>query len=367
MFRTTITFLFFIIFGLKTYCQNNSLVFISETATPFYLTVNGEAINKSPEINVKAPQIGTGWQKIHVLLLDSIKQIHLYDSIQISNSPKLLNKEFTYVITKSNTKLNLKYKSTSSLSGPKEPAIPLPPKEQIPIIDNNIYGNVYYVVKNKPIFYNHFNNENNKCDTVLNNKDLVYAKSLILKANDKEASHRYINTIISNNCYNTSQLKELLELEPIDMDRLNSAKVAYNRITDKENINSILSVFKYPSMRESYLNFINEQKSIVNQKELNCKEAINNNQLNELYTKIKNSGYDNEKVDVSKRLLAQNCLSSLQIKKILEIFSHDREKLELAKFATIIILDKENSFMLADEFQYQGTKEEFFKFINYQK
>jgi uracil DNA glycosylase len=87
-------------------------------------------------------------------------------------------------------------------------------------------------------------------------------------ANDKEAAYRYLTNIIDNNCYNTLQLKELLESTPIDMDKLNSAKKAYLHITDQQNVNTLLTVFKYPAMKESYISFLKEQADIVKQKNM---------------------------------------------------------------------------------------------------
>jgi hypothetical protein len=58
------------------------------------------------------------------------------------------------------------------------------------------------------------------------------------------------------------------------------------------------------------------------------------------------------------------CLSSVQIKKISELYTHDREKLEYMKCALNILTDKENNKNLVDEFQFQGTKDEFLKHIS---
>jgi len=52
------------------------------------------------------------------------------------------------------------------------------------------------------------------------------------------------------------------------------------------------------------------------------------------------------------------CLSSNQIKKIGELFTHDREKFELVKFAYNVLTDKENASGLADEF-YLRNKNDF--------
>ena len=357
--------LIYILFcGLSVYSQSNSLVIFSASGNPFYLSVNGESINKTAQSNVKVFDVTLGWSKIDIKIPGIIKELRLRDSILLSDKSKFLNKEFTYVLIEKGEKLELQFKSVSELSGPKTPPVPPEPKEAAPLVDNSIYGNLYQAVNNKPKFYDNYDEETSTCKVVLTDKEINYAIKLMAKANDKEAAYRYLTQIIDNNCYNTMQLKELLETAPIDMDRLNSAKKAYSHVTDQQNINTILSVFKYPAMKESYASFLKEEENIIKQKNLNCKEPATEEKFNSLYSKIKNTAYENEKLNLSKKLLVDVCLSSVQIKKISELFTHDREKLDYMKTALNILTDKENIKSLADEFQFQGTKDDFLKYIS---
>lgn len=348
------------------YSQNNSLVIFSENGVPFYLTVNGEKINKQAETNIKASGLSNGWQHIYITIPGIIKEPTLKDSINLGTQERFQNKEFTYILIKKTDKLVLQFKSISEPSGPQTPPVPEAPKETAPIIDNSIYGNVYQAVKNKPVFFQNYNIETETCNTPLNDKDIQYIKNLIIKANDKEASHRYITEVINKNCYTVNQLNELLQLEPIDMDRLYNAKNAYWHISDLQNIKTLLFAFKYPAMKESFENYIIEQENIAKQKQLNCSTPINETNFNQLFSKLKNLTYDSDKLNEAKKQLSKTCLSSLQIKKISSLFTHDREKLDFIKYAVNIITDKENKATLAEELQYQGSKEEFYKHIHYQ-
>ncbi|MCC6180885.1 MAG: DUF4476 domain-containing protein [Bacteroidia bacterium] len=348
------------------YSQNNSLVIFSENGVPFYLTVNGERINKKAETNIKATGLSNGWQHIYITIPGIVKEPSFKDSINFGKQERFQNKEFTYLLIKKSDKLILQFKSISEPSGPQKPIVPEAPKETAPIIDNSIYGNVYQAVKNKPVFFQNYNIETETCNTPLNDKDIQYIKNLIIRANDKEATHRYITEVISKNCYTVIQLNELLQLEPIDMDRLYTAKNAYWHISDIQNIKNILSVFKYPAMKESFENYIIEQENIAKQKQLNCSTPIDETNFNQLYLKLKNLSYDSDKLNEAKKQLSKICLSSIQIKKISSLFTHDREKLDFIKYALNIITDKENKVTLAEELQYQGSKEEFYNHIHYQ-
>ena len=356
--------IYFIFIGFAVIAQNNSLVIFSASGNPFYVTFNTENLTQIAQSNVKIFDVNAGWSIIEIKMPLLNKELHFKDSILLSSNSKFVNKEFTYALIEKGEKLELEFKSISELSGPKTPPVPPEPKEAAPLVDNSIYGNLYQAVKNKPVFYKNYDTETSTCKVVLTDKEIKYGISLMIKANDKEAAFRYLTQIIELNCYNTMQLKVLLETAPIDMDRLNTAKKAYSHVTDQKNINTILSVFRYPAMKESYASFLKEEENIVKQKSLNCKEAASEEKFNATYTKIKNTPYENEKLNITKKLLVNLCLSSIQIKKIGELYTHDREKLDYMKYALNVLTDKENAKNLVDEFQFQGTKDEFLKYIS---
>ena len=246
------------------------------------------------------------------------------------------------------------------------PIVPDAPKEVAPVVDNNLYGHLYRANTNNPFFFNHFNIATSTCDTILSDADLKHAVNLLNKCDDEETQSRYLNQIITNNCFTISQLNQLLTLIPIDMDRLVSAKLAYPHIIDKENSKSILVVLKYPTMKESYADFIKEQENKAKQKNLKCSEPLAEAKFNELLSKLKNTPYEADKYKLAKRLIVDVCLSSLQVKQITPIFSHDREKLDFLLIAYIILTDKENAKLLVSEFQSSQAQEEYLQLISKQ-
>jgi len=346
------------------HAQSNALVVFSESGHPFYLSVNHESINKTAQSNVKVFDLSTGWNLIEIKIPGIIKELRLKDSVLLSGKSKFLNKEFTYVLIEKEEKLSLQFKSVSELSGPQTPPVPEAPKEVVPLVDNSIYGNLYKAVNNKPVFYHNYDSTTSTCKTALTDKEIKYALHLFSKSNDAEAIYRYLNQIIDNNCYNTLQLKELLETTPIEMDKLNSAKRAYIHITDQQNINTLLAVFKYPTMKESFQAFIAEQENIIKQKNLNCKTPASEERIQAIVNKINKASYENEKLIVAKKLIIDVCLSSNQIAYLGELFSHDREKLEFVKSALNVLTDKENAKILAKQFQFKETQDEYLKYIS---
>lgn len=361
------TLFYLLFYGLLAKSQTNSLVIFSEQGQTFYLTLNHEQVNKTAQSNVKIFNLATGWNFIEIKVPGTNKELNLKDSILVNANSKFHDKEFTYVLSEKDEKLQLKFKAVSERSGPETPPVPEAPKETVPLVDNSIYGNLYQAVKNKPVFFDNYDEQTSSCTISLTDKEIKYALNLMLKVNDKETAYRHLNQIIDNNCYTVLQLKEMLDAVYIDMDKLNSAKKAYPHISDKENVNVLMTLFRYPAMKESFASFLKDQENISKQKKLQCKEPISSGKLDEIYGKIKNTPYENEKINLAKKLLVDVCLSSGQVKKLSNLITHDREKNELLKSAYYVLTDKENAATLADEFQFTESKEEFLKFISGQK
>ena len=362
-FQKIIVVVYVLCFGLQASAQRNSLVIFSADGHPFYLSINKEQINKTAQSNVKVFDLSAGWALIEIKIPSVIKELRFKDSVLLGIAKKNINKEFTYVLEEHEGKLKLVFKTISEFSGPETPPVPEAPKEVVPLVDNSIYGNLYKAVNNKPVFYNNFDVKNNKCEHIITDQEIKYALNLMNKANDKEAAYRYLKQIIDSNCYSVNQLKILLETAPIDMDRLNSAKKAYSHVIDKQNITALMPIFKYPVMKESFGTFLKDEENVLAQKRMNCKEPCSESAFTNVYQLIKKAAYENEKVIVAKKELVDICLSSIQIKKLGELFSHDREKLEFIKYALPVLTDKENAKSLIEEFQYQGTKDDYLKYL----
>ena len=360
-----------ILFCNQLNAQTNSLVVFSATGDVFQLTVDGTLINKTPNANVKAIDLIIGWHHLDVKLKRNEKDIWFKDSILIRSEEKYVNKEFTYVLVEENTstrsatnKVKLKFISISERSGPEKPPIPDAPKEVVPLVDNNLYGNLYKAKNNRPVFFNHYNPLTSTCDTLLNDKDLKYAFNLLNKCNDTQSQFVYLNQLIENNCLTVNQLTSLLLILPMDMDRLSSAKLAYFHIIDKEHAKFILDVFKYPAMKESYIDFMKEQENKVNQKNRHCSEPLSDKQFGEVLSKIKNTAHETDKIKLAKKIVIEECLSTTQIKQMTPFFTHDREKLDFLVSACNILTDKENAKLLVSEFQSSEAKEEFLNLIS---
>lgn len=363
MFIKNLAIIFTVLISLYGRSQSNSLIVFSNVGHVFSLKVNNKQINSVPETNAKAFNLGLGWQKIKIATSLDNKEIILVDSFFIAD--KYTNKEFTYVLSESADKLT--FNSIELPSAPATPNVPEEPKKEIPLFDNSIYGKLYQAINNKPIFFNNYNFQTETCDAVLTDIEISYALNLLSKCKDDQLVLLYLNSILENNCYSAKQLNQLVSVLKLELDILNGVKKGYPHVIDKENIQLLLQVLKYESMKDAFSQFLQDQTDILKQKSMACRIAISDQKFNDVMNFIKGKKYENERTDAAKKQLYINCVSTSQAQKIMTLFSHDREKIDVLKSAYYALVDKENTLKLINEFQFQETRDEFSKFLDSKK
>lgn len=356
--------LFFVCcFGI-TIAQTNSLVVMHHKGNSFQLKIDGISINKKDEAIVKATGLSAGKHIIEIWQMDNGKESIYKDSVTIGKDEKFNNKEFTFAITQEkNNRQVLQFKSVSELSGPVTPLIPNAPKEQAPLVDNSVYGNLYKAINNKPEFFNHYQSTTNLCDINLSDKDLEFAKQLISKCNDPEKQYRYLTEITEKNCYSCTQYLQLLELMPMDIDKLSASKLAYSHLRDKKNVAIISNSFKYPSMKETFMQYVKTEELQQKQIAKKCTEPIENTKFNAFVLSLKQLNSEYDKWKQSKAFVLINCIDCQQAKEITNTFLHDREKLDFLKATFTSLTDKANASNLVSELQAASDKEEYLQFI----
>lgn len=342
------------------------IVVISPTGKKITLYVNDNKVNNEPQAIVKVFDISEGWCKLKAEFSD--ENCAVIDSIRIKPIEKYNGKEITLSISESfvcgKKAGKFEFISIGEKSGPKQPIVPELPVYLSAITENAVFGNIFQIKNNQPDYFKNFDSIAGKCGTSLNEKDIEYHVNLLLKTNDFSNRYKYTEKAVLYNCYSVTILTKLLNTLEIEMDKLKLAKRAYNHLTDKENSKLLGSAFKFKSMAEDYSDFLKGLAATEFQKNLVCDKAINDAEFITLYQSIVQVKYEYDKIVVAQKAVQKKCLSSAQAKKLVDIFSHDREKLELAKSAYISITDKENYKLLADCFLFSENRKDFLNYIS---
>lgn len=348
--------------------QSNTLVVFSATGKRFLLSLNGETINSTPQTNVKAFSLEPGRQRLRVDFREDKDQTVLVDSFVIGRHEKYADKEFTYALTdelKNGRVVHaLHFVTVGDTSGPEKPHVPQAPKEIAPLVDNSVYGILYQAKNNKPVFFDHYSDDNRTCDTVLSDKDLVYLDHLLSKTNDIEAKYNDVMQTIRNNCYNTQQMKRMVALLPLELDKLKACKEGYWHLTDRQNASDLSTSLLYKTLQEDYQNYLDELASIDRQQQMTCTDPMAPAEFEKLTVIIKAAPYENDRLRIAKKQVTKNCLSTGQLRDVASLFTHDRDKLELIKATYRVVTDKSNFYKLSDVFLFSETKDEFNKYFS---
>lgn len=78
---------------------------------------------------------------------------------------------------------------------------------------------------------------------------------------------------------------------------------------------------------------------------------------------VKSKSFEDSKLTVAKQILNTNCLSSAQVKEIMQLFTYEETKLDWAKFAYGKTTDPGNYYQLNDAFTFETSIEELNNYI----
>jgi hypothetical protein len=92
-------------------------------------------------------------------------------------------------------------------------------------------------------------------------------------------------------------------------------------------------------------------------------QPMNYNLFEQLKQQVRRESFDNRRLDILRSALAQNNVSSEQVKDLARELDFERNKLELAKFAYKYTTDRRNYFVVNDVFDFGTSKTELTQYI----
>lgn len=175
-----------------------------------------------------------------------------------------------------------------------------------------------------------------------------------------------IRDFINNTCLSTAQIMKLVSVLPTESYRLDVLKQAYLRAYDRGNFSSagqLLTNQTYRLDLEAYIksNGGTTTTTIITTN-TNC--MVSSTDMTDIKKSINAASFDNTKITTAKQILAaKKCFSVTQIKEILQLFSFESSKLEVAKYAYDYCVDKTNYYQVNDVFSFTSSKDELSKYV----
>lgn len=99
----------------------------------------------------------------------------------------------------------------------------------------------------------------------------------------------------------------------------------------------------------------------------NYRQAMDGRSFDQLKYLINRSSFDNDKLNVAKQAVSANYFSSSQVKEMMQLFSFESGKLDLAKYSYPYTLDKQNYFVVNEALSYNSSRAELARFLQQQR
>jgi len=86
-----------------------------------------------------------------------------------------------------------------------------------------------------------------------------------------------------------------------------------------------------------------------------CSRAMDQASFAGAKKSIEDKDFDDTRLTLAKQVVKSNCMSSAQIKQVMEVFGFEETKLEFAKYAYDYCTDKNNYYMINDAFSFSSS------------
>lgn len=195
-----------------------------------------------------------------------------------------------------------------------------------------------------------------------------------------------IRQAVSSYNVTVSQVKEMLRLISVEQYRLDMAKYLYDRTCDQANyfeVNALLNSGRVRDLEEylkkkrgnnqSYNDqTYNQTTTVTNEVSVNnntssCSNgSMSDGDFDDLQSMVRKVSFSDSKQNIIKEAIPGHCISAVQVKQLLTLFSFEADKLAVAKYLYRYTSDKQNYFKVNEAFSFSSTVDELKKYIREQ-
>ncbi|MFN6944738.1 MAG: DUF4476 domain-containing protein [Cytophagaceae bacterium] len=98
-----------------------------------------------------------------------------------------------------------------------------------------------------------------------------------------------------------------------------------------------------------------------------CTKAMAASDFNAAKASIQKQSFTEQQMQVAQQITKNNCLSTAQVKELIQLFSFETSRLDFAKFAYDFTVDKNNYWQINDAFSFSSSVTELNKFLEKKK
>ena len=107
----------------------------------------------------------------------------------------------------------------------------------------------------------------------------------------------------------------------------------------------------------------NDDEFTNGQNDNNYRQPMSDQDFNQLLNRVKGQWFSSSKLRTAKHAIPNNTFRAAQVRELLQAFTSDSEKLELAKLAYRSTIDQRNYYTVIEVLSFQSSREELEQFI----
>lgn len=96
----------------------------------------------------------------------------------------------------------------------------------------------------------------------------------------------------------------------------------------------------------------------------NSGRAVSYSTFESMKQQLRRENFENTRMTLAKQMLDRNAFETSQVKEMLQMFSFESNRLDLAKYAYRTTTDKRNYYSVNDVFSFSSSRDELSRFIN---
>jgi hypothetical protein len=187
----------------------------------------------------------------------------------------------------------------------------------------------------------------------MSDDDFTHVKTEVLKQSSDSKKLEKAKQFISRTYLSSVQVKEVVDLFLFEENRLDFAKFAFSKVSDKDNYGLVKEALEKDShvKLEEYINAAPKGDEVTVTTE---PSELSSEDFAALLKKIKAQSLESHKLDKARIVVDRAHVNTSQIKQIMDLFDKEESRLEFAKYAYPRTLDKEN-YKVVRETLYKST------------
>lgn len=308
--------------------NSNNLIVFSEGGERFYLVLNGLRYNTSPETNVKVTGLNATNYKAKIIFEKPVGDLNSNVYLMWEGNA-VNNQEFTYAIRKKGDKYQLKMVSHAEI-GPQ-------------------------TAGGSSVVYNSTAGVPEAQSTTVTQTSSAPA------SNGSFNSSTTVTTTTASSGPQNGNVTISMNADGMNM----NINMSGNAPAGAAGTSTVTTT-SYTTSSTSY-----SSGSTVNATPASssapvnggCSNAMNDASFSDLQKSIEAKSFEDVKLKIAKQGISSNCVNAAQVRKLMDLFSFEENKLELTKFAYDFTTDKNNYFKVNDGFSFESTVDELNDYI----